>query len=47
MKITQAAFVLKRVPPPVPEAIGLVVTLLINELVIRTRDDDIHLDLFR
>jgi hypothetical protein len=47
MKINQAASVLKRVPPPVPEAIGLVVTLLINELVIRTRDDEIRLDLSR
>ena len=47
MKITQAASVLKRVPPPVPGAIGLVVTLLINESVIRTRDDDIQLDLCR
>jgi hypothetical protein len=47
MKITQAASVLKRVLPPVSEAIGLVVTLLINELVIRTRDDEIRLDLCR
>ena len=47
MKITQAAPVLKRVLPPIAGAIGLVVTVLINELVMRTRDDDIHLDLLR
>ena len=47
MKITQAAPVLKRVSPSVAGAIGLVVTLLINELIIRTRDDDIPLYLFR
>ncbi len=46
MTITQAASVLKRVLPSVPRAIGLGVTLLINELVIRTRDDDIYPDLF-
>jgi hypothetical protein len=47
MKITQAVFVLKRFPPPVLGAIGLVVKLLMNELVIRTRNDEIHLDLCR
>jgi hypothetical protein len=47
MKITQIAPMLKRFPPPVAGAIGLVVTLLINELVTRTRDDDIYFDLFR
>ena len=41
MKITQTAPVLKRVPPPVTGARGLVVKLLVNELVVRTRDDDI------
>ena len=47
MKITQTAPVLKRVPPPVTGGRGLVVTLLVNELVVRTRDDDIRTDLFR
>jgi hypothetical protein len=44
MKITRTAPVLKRVPPPVTGVRGLVVTRLINELVIRTRDDDISPD---
>jgi hypothetical protein len=47
MKITQLVPVLKRVPPSVTGSVGLVVNPLINELVIRTRDDDIHIDLFR
>ena len=47
MKITQTAPVLKRVPPPVAGGKGLVVTLLVNELVVRNRDDDIRTDLFR
>jgi hypothetical protein len=47
MKITQIAPEPKRVSPLVAEVIGLVVTLLINELVITTRDDDIQPDLFR
>jgi hypothetical protein len=46
MKITQAAPILKRVPPLVAGSIGLVVIPLINELGLRTRDDDIYLDLF-
>jgi hypothetical protein len=47
MKITQAVPILKRVPPLVTGAIRLVVIPLINELGLRTHDDDIHLDLFR
>jgi hypothetical protein len=47
MKITQVVPMLKRFPPPVAGAIGLVVTLLINELVTGTRDDEIYLDLCR
>ncbi len=46
MKITQAAPVLKRVSLSGAGAIGTVVTLSTNELVIRTRDDGIPLDLF-
>jgi hypothetical protein len=47
MKITQAAPILKRVPPLVAGSSELVVVALINELGLRTRDDDICLDLFR
>jgi hypothetical protein len=47
MKITQIAPRLKMFPPPVAGARESVVTLLINALVTRTRDDEIYLDLFR
>jgi RNase P/RNase MRP subunit p29 len=47
MKITQIVPVLKRVSPSVTGSVGLVVNPFINELVIRTRDDDIHVDLCR
>lgn len=46
MKITRIAPMRKRFPPPAAGAIGLVVTPLINELVTRTRDDEMDLDLF-
>jgi hypothetical protein len=41
MKITQVAPFLKRVLPPANGGLGLVVRLLADELVIRTRDDDL------
>jgi hypothetical protein len=47
MKITLIAPVLKRVSSLVAEVSGLVVTLFINELVLRTSDDNIQPDLFR
>lgn len=47
MNITQIVPMLKMVSSPVAGVMGLVVTLLTSELVIRTRDDDICLDLFR
>ena len=47
MKITQTAPVLKRVSAPVAGERALVVTLLVNELVARTYDDDIQANLCR
>ena len=47
MNITQAVLMLKRFTLSVAGAIGVVVTRSINGLVIRTRDDDIPLDLCR
>jgi hypothetical protein len=41
MKITQVAPLLKRFPPPANRGRGLVVRRSANELVIRTRDDDL------
>jgi hypothetical protein len=47
MKTTQAMPMLKRLPPPVTRAMGLVADLLASELVVRTRGDNICLDLCR
>jgi hypothetical protein len=41
MKITQVKPLRKRVPPPATGGGRLVVTILVNDLVTRTRDDDI------